>query len=1162
MLDSPANQTQIIIDDSEALDDTPKAQVNVVLTNMCNTTFHAGTFLLPSKEPLNDLSHYRVIYHQSAACHQVIARKTGQHNYNAMIIPYVRLVPRMRQLEVITSRCSETSHTSPGTSEPAATTEEEHADEIPSAAFSHGPTSELVPEYYTSSTGKDWAKLDEEARHLLDSKNQKRSKSSNATDEACDKAVPSPTTSTGTFFEKNGLIDAELQDIRYGDLSREIVSLDLDGIPMKRARKGWNKVPCVQVLDLQVRDVNDATLADCCSNDESSVTDHDEGFLDNQIPSKGKANTELELPDLRQYIPDDVSRDIQIILENSNEDFRDRIEWAQGQVYWFHMCQASQRLLESGESKRRPLFAETGRSVNHQVGSGVRTAKASRPEARPIHHYNFNGDPVYCKSSTPPAVSYWVAESPALRYRPDYDGRLHRTVTSSEAAKYVDPYSKHGPEVIEVIGGTALREKVTDQVEKLYSSHGTWSKEVLDKDDDIPINGGEAPICTNVFCPHVNLLPRLPNQVDVGDPIVNDDGRYHPPAKPRDRTVVGRPARLRWVEKADDEEGKSESKITRAALQDAASGGDEVHRELPPQEEAVEEEAIAPSATTDTTDFPCKDQWAAWLAKIHHLQSLPIEVRAAYMIEEWSQPSNARSKNQHDLAKWSEEPEKEDDYDLMSFSPDDLKSSRVPDYPITESQSNPSAEILEQYMQSEPEFEVPDHEPGTPCEENPEAKDITLDLVTAGKRDDHVHFPQRNMPELDHGESPHRDETKLTSESTKGAVVKGFTIATGANSQPDIAPIKVTVEKSQETPPIGKPPVIDFDKAIKAINSALCAEDSGRTMALTIGSIATISRPSEHGSDTVREIDDCLNEIKALASPFFFRTPRPSPFKRPQEEMGFRSDFSKENSESNLSETSFEHSDIVIDRWSSSSKEPGSGTQELCRLRDADRGTNISVSSESPCPKQTEDKLAFTGSQMLYDEARNLDLAGISKESINDGTDWQDGTGSECSENIVWEDVEIGGEPIHAFVSKYRTDDSLEETSRDSYPSDEGDILKGSEPSIQGPGSESSDTTHSQDSSSATDISDDGVPEVPEMETETDRTKAGSNCHRYQDAATQAEDPACDDEAEPPVGPNPPNFDYGGLFNLSMPKVSLPDCLLYGGAVLVLGYQAYRAFRR
>ena len=508
--------------------------MDVELTNIANITFHSATFLLPSKEPFHDLSNYRAIYHESAACYEVTGRETGQHNYKAITIPYICSLPHVQRLDITMARHVETFHASRPTLELVATTED-YAKEVSSVVAIQVLNSHLV---------------DGEEPYPSNGTDVKRSESSEPNGNAHDKAASSLLTSTGNYIE--GVTFTELQHIRYGD---RIIASDLEGLATTGAAIAWGKGISIQALDLQLRDINESSLAEWFpDNDLPSLepfTRLNQMNIEEQvnctdshiyIASPGhEVEAAFNPPNLRQYIPDDTSRDVQVALQNSNEDLRNRNEWAQGSVNWFYMCQTSRHLHVSGENTRRPLFADTGRSVNYQTGSGVRTAETSEPETRSLHHYNFEAKPVYCRSSTPPAVSYWVAESPALKCRLNYDGRLHHTVTSSEAAKYVDPYSHHGRQVMEVIGGTALLEKVTGEVEKVYTNHGIWIDDLLGIDDDSPVNGGEAPLCTCYLVPHVNRLPHIPDLFDVGDPIVNDDGRYRPLGKSRAREAVGRP---------------------------------------------------------------------------------------------------------------------------------------------------------------------------------------------------------------------------------------------------------------------------------------------------------------------------------------------------------------------------------------------------------------------------------------------------------------------------------------------------------------------------------------------------------------------------------------------------------------------------------------------
>ena len=322
-------------------------------------------------------------------------------------------------------------------------------------------------------------------------------------------------------------------------------------------------------------------------------------------------------------------------------------------------------------------------------------------------------------------------------------------------------------------------------------------------------------------------------------------------------------------------------------------------RDLSKWSEQREETTELPEVT-ELTKVPLRDPWATLLAEIRHLQSIPIEDVPAYLerslpssykarsqnnldLSQWSEerpsPSKARFQTQHDLVKWSEEPDKEEDDDaefgafwVESFEVDSDKnlSTKRPLNHI-------SPDILEQIQLPKAKVNILDQS-RIPYEVNDRERH-TISNSSLGKEGyAHIYNPQHAIPEEGN------DRTKLGGESTKAMVAEGFTIVAGGNSGRDDDSIEATLEHSHaaHTKANAKSKEMDHARSTEAINIALGANDSGQTVALTGGPIATISGESEHGSDVVRDIDECLNQIRALAAPFASCTLRPSPFKRSQ----------------------------------------------------------------------------------------------------------------------------------------------------------------------------------------------------------------------------------------------------------------------------------------
>ena len=231
------------------------------------------------------------------------------------------------------------------------------------------------------------------------------------------------------------------------------------------------------------------------------------------------------------------------------------------------------------------------------------------------------------------------------------------------------------------------------------------------------------------------------------------------------------------------------------------------------------------------------------------------------------------------------------------------------------------------------------------------------------------------------------------------------------------------------------------------------------------------------------------------------------------------------------------------------------GRLECGGLGNTNQADNIFRSSESP--RSTENNLAFSGIRVIYDGAADSDLGSVSEEPIADRMEEQGDTRTECSEEMSLEDVEIGGKPIRALVSNGCSKDDLQEAPQKDNSVFDRTVVDLPNPNVEEPASESSDSIYPQSPSGATDLSDGSILEVVEMGIGTKHTKRGSSSHMG--ASTQTEDLDCDDIPEPPADPAPTPF---GIFNMSVPKVSLTGCLLYGGVALYLGHQAYRAFHR
>lgn len=119
-----------------------------------------------------------------------------------------------------------------------------------------------------------------------------------------------------------------------------------------------------------------------------------------------------------------------------------------------------------------------------------------------LHHINFNGDPVYQRSYTPPEVSYWAA---ATTYDKDFAQQPRLAMTTNEkhfqplppvlpmllraqAFRWVDPtkYTGDDPTKLWEKIGSAFRDAATSDVEVVYQEEGFWYQDTYTDDDMVP----------------------------------------------------------------------------------------------------------------------------------------------------------------------------------------------------------------------------------------------------------------------------------------------------------------------------------------------------------------------------------------------------------------------------------------------------------------------------------------------------------------------------------------------------------------------------------------------------------------------------------------------------------------------------------------------------
>ena len=123
---------------------------------------------------------------------------------------------------------------------------------------------------------------------------------------------------------------------------------------------------------------------------------------------------------------------------------------------------------------------------------GVAMSKSGKELGRSVHHINFNGEPVYERCYTPPAVSFWAAATtfykvlfPKVEELPT----VHRAkVLTSQAFKYVDPtlYAGDDKANLWTKQGSRLRNAATSDVQVAYEPIGTWNLDEFTVDDVAP----------------------------------------------------------------------------------------------------------------------------------------------------------------------------------------------------------------------------------------------------------------------------------------------------------------------------------------------------------------------------------------------------------------------------------------------------------------------------------------------------------------------------------------------------------------------------------------------------------------------------------------------------------------------------------------------------
>jgi hypothetical protein len=177
------------------------------------------------------------------------------------------------------------------------------------------------------------------------------------------------------------------------------------------------------------------------------------------------------------------------------------------QIKWLKKHQLQSKLLQDKKLQVKWLILQ--KQLQKKLLKKKQPAQKLPEEYPSYHHLNFNNKPVDYKYMTPPAETFWLAFSPALRKRVNNDRRFCRTVVAAYAARFVDPCSYDPDLKIPFLTGTSLKEAVENWVRKVYYPLGCW---IYDKEANADVVQSEKlHKKTLVYWnrPGVNKLPQL-----------------------------------------------------------------------------------------------------------------------------------------------------------------------------------------------------------------------------------------------------------------------------------------------------------------------------------------------------------------------------------------------------------------------------------------------------------------------------------------------------------------------------------------------------------------------------------------------------------------------------------------------------------------------------
>lgn len=277
---------------------------------------------------------------------------------------------------------------------------------------------------------------------------------------------------------------------------------------------------------------------------------------------------------LRQYVPADLDEEVNdfynsfpLEARQAPNDPTTRL-LSKSNVEWAYMTLALRQLKEMNLYKRKELeeadrscdwFWENGRRPL-DVQFDKQTPLVSEEEEPLYHHINFLGYPTYIKSSTLPAVSFWVTFKSTEKPSP-LDPYSREAVILSQACRLIDPFEYHWTKEHDYVETESEIKDVCSQIKKVYENSGTWVEDIYDESEHVPKNDNSVDCHDDIYradnfpC-NTLKVPHFVSREDGGDLIINggdpDLRRRH--YRNIHRKFNYQPTKLCIVKFADNEE--------------------------------------------------------------------------------------------------------------------------------------------------------------------------------------------------------------------------------------------------------------------------------------------------------------------------------------------------------------------------------------------------------------------------------------------------------------------------------------------------------------------------------------------------------------------------------------------------------------------------------